>query len=223
MSTGTHEAVVSRSCVLRRKWKGCPVAEPDRTLCPFDPSRRSGRGSSASGGGGSGTGPPLLLQTLIRLRHRRIQVGLAAQAENYRIARLDVGAVPVHSLRFFLEFVSFPLLSSLPTWASERRGKSRSRKAMASGRSSRLATGVPGNVQAPRAPAVRGGEELGGGPFELASHRADIRQHVDLAGWRPGRSRQCLVSFAVSGDRLHLQRMTGRRNPRSARRLRAVF
>ena len=50
-------------------------------------------------------GLTLPLQPLIRLRDGRVQVGLAAQAQDHRVARLDVGAVPVRALAHLLDRV----------------------------------------------------------------------------------------------------------------------
>ena len=47
----------------------------------------------------------LALQPLVGLRHHGVQVGLVAQAQDHRIARLDVGAVPVRAVAHLLDGV----------------------------------------------------------------------------------------------------------------------
>ena len=70
-----------------------------------------------------------------------VQVGLAAQAQDHRIARLDVGAVPVGALAHLLDGV----LGGAEQLADLRLGQLRvvaQQEGDASGRSLRLATGV---------------------------------------------------------------------------------
>ena len=94
----------------RRRWSGS-VPDTERTREIEFRRLRPSPGPAAA------DGAALPLQPLVRLGDGGVEVGLAAQTQDHRIARLDVGAVPVGRSRTFW-IVSLVVPSSLDTCAS---------------------------------------------------------------------------------------------------------